>query len=338
MQKGIERPQLLSLKDTPVTRTGSEGFAESMSIFPRLREWENQIALHALGEGKTIDELRALTPFRQYLAVGRRARNRGEPSPFDSFATLFSLSPNIEMLVSFGNFQTIRTWTGTFAKRYPELNLPVEQFYQDALSTIAPSQARAYDPSYGASFQSFLIGMLKHRFLSFVARQKREQTTPVSYEEKPKSKYGQPKASEERTRLMSLDASFPQAEHKTSLDALETSYQVPEDTTTSDDNQARERIHVLATLAGLNGTQEETLIAMFVYGGNTRLLATLRRCTERSVRWNRQVALEKIEALGVETVKAVLTGEEDRHVDLLQQEWENNGKQEQQINAAVSRR
>ena len=48
-----------------------------MSMFPRLKEWENQIALQALREGKTVDELRSITPFRQYLGVETRAYASG---------------------------------------------------------------------------------------------------------------------------------------------------------------------------------------------------------------------------------------------------------------------
>ena len=53
----------------PTIRPGIEGFADGMRIFPRLNEWENQIALGALREGKTVDNLRTITPFRQYLPM-----------------------------------------------------------------------------------------------------------------------------------------------------------------------------------------------------------------------------------------------------------------------------
>ena len=143
-------------QNLPSIRPGIEGYADGMRMFPRLKEWENQIALQTLREGKTVDELRNITPFRQYLGVDTRARLAGEHSPFSSFTSLFAESPSIDMLVSFGNFHTIRTWTWTLAKQYPNLNLPLEQFYQDALLHIVPYQARAYGSSRSAAFSTRL--------------------------------------------------------------------------------------------------------------------------------------------------------------------------------------
>src|SRR5947209_8574737 len=120
----------------PSIRPGIEGFADGMRIFPRLKEGENQIALQALREGKTVDELRSIIPFRRYLEGENRAYASGTQPWEHSYTTLFSASPSIDMLVSFGNFPTIRTWTWTFAQKYPSLNFPLEQFFQDALYRI----------------------------------------------------------------------------------------------------------------------------------------------------------------------------------------------------------
>jgi RNA polymerase sigma factor (sigma-70 family) len=289
-------------------RAGSEGFADGMRMFPRLKEWENQIALQALREGKTVDELRSITPFRQYLGVERRAYASGEPWEH-SFTTLFSASPRIDLLVSFGNFHTIRTWTWTLAKQHPGLNLPLEQFFQDALYTILPYQARSYDPSYGNSFTNFATAMLKNRFTSFVNEQKKKDSSPVRYEDKASLKKGRPKASKERVVFARLDAPMSHAQTpQTFFEYIETAYASPQDTAQADDREAQDKIHLLARLAGLTKPQEETLIALYVYGGNTRLIAQLRRCTPRPVRMHRQDALRKLEQLGFETVQDVLTG------------------------------
>jgi len=145
----------------PLIRPGIEGFADSMRMFPRLKEWENQIALKALREGKTVDELRQITPFRQYLGVDRRAHLASETSLFSSFTTLFDMSPSIDMLISFGNFHPIRTWTWTLAQQHRDLNFPLEQFFQDALYKIAPYSARNYDPSFNNPFHNYLADLLK---------------------------------------------------------------------------------------------------------------------------------------------------------------------------------
>ena len=158
----------------PSIRTGIEGFADGMKIFPRLKEWENQIALHALREGKTVDELRHVTPFRQYLSVAQRATRAGRDDPFIPFTNLFDASPRIDILVSLGNFHPIRTWTWTLAKQYPGLHLPLEQFFQDALYQIAPYSARSYDPSFKNPFHHFLAELLKKRFRGFVTAYLRE--------------------------------------------------------------------------------------------------------------------------------------------------------------------
>src|SRR5437764_4061946 len=119
MTEGIRRAGISEAKSLPSIRSGIEGYADGMRMFPRLKEWENQIALQALREGKTVQDLRKITPFRQYLGVDQRAHLAGESSPFSSFTSLFTASPGIDMLLSFGNFHTIRTWTWTFAQQYP---------------------------------------------------------------------------------------------------------------------------------------------------------------------------------------------------------------------------
>src|SRR5260370_34479851 len=87
------------------------------------------------------------------------------------------------MLVSLGNFHTIRTWTWTLAKQHREVNLPLEQFFQDALYHIVPAQAKSYDPSYGRTSTSYVVRMLKKRFSNSVDAQNTTYTTPLSYDE-----------------------------------------------------------------------------------------------------------------------------------------------------------
>jgi DNA-directed RNA polymerase specialized sigma24 family protein len=301
---GIRESQSL-----PSIRTGIEGFADGMRIFPRLKEWENQIALHAMREGKTVDEQRHITPFRQYLNVAQRAIHAGKDDPFLPFANLFDASPRIDMLVSIGNFHPIRTWTWTLAQQYPGLHLPLEQFFQDALYQIAPYSARSYDPSFNNPFHHYLAELLKKRFRGFVTTCQREITAPVSFEEKPQSKKGKPAQRRERVMLASLDAPMHNVETpQTLFEFVETTHFTPQDTTHAEDEEARHKIHLLAQLAGLNDKQEETLIALYVYGGDTTLLSQLRRCTTRNIRLHRQTALERIQELGYETVNGILTG------------------------------
>ena len=152
--------------------------------------------------------------------------------------------------------------------------------------------------------------MLEKRFNTFAVNQIKEITTPVSYEQKPTVKRGRPAQSRERAFLASMDDPEPKSGTPKSLsEHLENILPVDEDTSARDDLEARHKIHTLASLAGLNNTQEETLVALDVYGGNTRLLSQLRRSTARSVRMQRQTALEKIHELGYETVNDILTGE-----------------------------
>jgi hypothetical protein len=261
MTESLRRPGTREAQHTPKIRTGIEGFADGMRVFPRLKEWENQIALQALREGKTVEQLRSITPFRQYLGVERRAYASGT-QPWDhSFTTLFSASPSIDMLVSLGNFHTIRTWTWTHAKQYPGLHLPLEQFFQDALYQIAPYSARSYDPSFNNPLHHFLAEILKKRFRGFVTTYQREITSPASFEEKPQSKKGRPAARRERVMLVSLDAPMQHVETpQTFLEFVETTHHTPQETTHAEDQKARDKIHLLAQLAGLNDKQEERLI------------------------------------------------------------------------------
>ena len=83
----------------------------------------------------------------------------------------------------------------------------------------------------------------------------------------------------------------------------------PQDMTQLEDQEAKDKIHLLARLAGLNDKQEETLVALYVYGGDTTLISHLRWRSTRMVRMYRQTALNKLAQLGFETVQGVLTGE-----------------------------
>ena len=69
MTEGIRRTGIRESQHLPSIRPGIEGYAVGMRMFPRLHEWENQIALQTLREGKTVQDLRNITPFRQYLPV-----------------------------------------------------------------------------------------------------------------------------------------------------------------------------------------------------------------------------------------------------------------------------
>jgi RNA polymerase sigma factor (sigma-70 family) len=289
-------------------RTGIEGFADSMRIFPRLKEWENQIALATLREGKTVADLRNITPFHQYLEVDKRAHLAGEHSPFSSFTSLFAESPSIDMLVSLGNFHTIRTWTWTLAKQYPGLHLPLEQFFQDALYQIAPYSARNYDPSIGNPFHHFLSEILKKRFRSFVTTYQREITAPIYCEEMPQSTKGRP--AQRRVKIASLDAPMRNAEiPQTLFEYVDQTQHAQPEKRQAEDREVRRKIHLLAQLAGLNEPQEETLVAHYVDGNMTKQIAQVRRRTTRMVRMYKQTALSQIAQLGFETVQAVLTGE-----------------------------
>ena len=174
------------------------------------------------------------------------------------------------MLVSFGNFHTVRTWTRTFLQKHHGLNVPLEQFYQEALYTIIPYQARKYDPSFETSFRVFVVNLLKKRFSSFAVSQIKNVTSPASYEEKLQPKRGRPTQSKERVFLASLEDPEPKSGGALSLrEHLENTLQIEEDTTASDDLEARRKIHILSQLAGLDKKQEETLVALYVYGGST---------------------------------------------------------------------
>jgi hypothetical protein len=63
----------------------------------------------------------------------------------------------------------------------------------------------------------------------------------------------------------------------------------------------------------INDMQEETLVALFVYGENTTLIAQQRRRTTRMIRNYPQTALEKLHTLGYETGQALLTSEIPLH-------------------------
>ena len=74
---------------------------------------------------------------------------------------------------------------------------------------------------------------------------------------------------------------------------------MPVESTRQDDQEVKERIHLLSTLAELSDRQEETLVGIFVYGGDTTMLSQLRRSTDCAIRYQRQIALERIGQLAL---------------------------------------
>ena len=100
---------------------------------------------------------------------------------------------------------------------------------------------------------------------------------------------------------------------------------MPVESTRQDDQEVKERnTSALARLPGFHDRQEETLVGIFVYGGDTTMLSHLRRSTDRAIRYQRQIALESIGRLGFETVNGVLTGKyetlEDARASMLPSE------------------
>ena len=112
-----------------------------------------------------------------------------------------------------------------------------------------------------------------------------------------------------RATIASLDRQISRSDTtQTLFEYYEATHSAPEDTTQRDDMEAKKKIHLLSQLAGLTHKQEETLVAIYVYDEDTNIISQRRRTTTRSVRGQRQTALESIQQLGYETVSSILTG------------------------------
>src|SRR5947209_1243516 len=177
-----------------------------MKAFPVLHEWEIQAALNAHRKGAGIAQLRQITPFRQYLSVERY--NLPHPPFNGSFTKLFAESSDIPHLVAVGIFPTVNQWVHQWISLNDHKDLPLEEFFQDALFRHIPYSASRYKPVAGATFKTYAVNNLKHSFFRFVQTWERDNSTPEGFVQ---GATGAPKEIGRRRAIDSLQRVLPES-------------------------------------------------------------------------------------------------------------------------------
>lgn len=311
--------QPLRLPHTPdsVLSSGITGYIRGMFAFPVLREWEIQTALSEHRKGGTLDGLREKTPFRQWLKM--EGYDLPTPPFKGSFTKLFAESSDILHLVAVGIFPTVvtlvRQWTSASAR----LNVPLEEFFQDALAEHIPYSAAKYTPVEGVTFRNYAMNLLKRRFVRFVDTHERQTTTPGGYRQGSK---GAPKEVGRRRAVESLQRALPNSgaedfdtpsgsgtpHARTLLDLVDgTAHPFGEEDT--EKLALYSAVADLARRANLSTLEGTVLIGLFVDQFSIEEVALVLRTDIPKVRGARHRAMERLRKLDEAEVAAILAGE-----------------------------
>ena len=293
-------------------KSGIEGYAASMKRYPVLSVEQTEAALVALRGGQSLHQLRAHTLFAPHLDKEERDLfnnpNKYHASPVHSYRQLFSDSPTIGHLVSFGNFPTVLTWAQRFQATYHDVPLPLEEFMQNALYKIVPEQAKHYNPMSGSSFKSYMSNMLIWKLDSLVdASITRRSMLPAGV-----TKAGRKAKHDSRRRAIeSLDASFPEETDNGEEVSL---YDIVEQTHVPALSEHLERTEALSALlkeAEITLKEAQVLQTYIIEGEAQDYAAATFGVTERTIRGRRDQAAAKFRRLGYENVVSILNGERD---------------------------
>ncbi len=295
---------------------GVDGYIRAMKAFPVLREWELQSALSAYRAGAGIAELRSMTPFRQYLNVeGYQVQH----APYTgSFTTLFADSTDIPHLVALSIFPTVSQWVHQWITLRDHPGLPLEEFFQNALQHYIPYSAEHYRPVENATFRTYAVHNLQHRFTRFVARWQQQNTSPEEFIQGVK---GRPKETGRRRAIDSLqrviaepgsdDADKPlrsgAPRQTTMLDLVD---QSPTQSAEGIEKISSYSVVVdLAHQAALSTLEETVIVGLFVDGLSIAEIAHILRKPQGQIRDARHRAMERFRDMGEGTVTAILVGE-----------------------------
>lgn len=293
---------------------GLEGVRFHMRGIHQLSRLETDEAVKAYRAGLSVAHLRQHPLFAPKLQAEEKAARLLPVSlhqqPVDSYSLLFGAGESIDHLVAFGHHELINRWCKVFDMIYEDLSLPLEEFYNTALYTILPHEARTYEPDPGhPGFEVWASRMLFWRLHSLAKKREREVKTLVA-----DGRQHFARKDGTRRAIISLDSSLDTArreieayaEVETLKEALPGNLPGPEKL---EDQSART---ALFQLAGLTANEQKALVALVMYDYEHAEVGELLRRNERTVRYYRDHALAKLRSLGDEkTILAVLKGDID---------------------------
>jgi hypothetical protein len=293
---------------------GAERYQQDMTRFPILSYEQTLAAVFAFQSGSSVDRLRSHTLFAPHLQAEEKRYYQDEnyrfQRPTASFRELFAESPNIDFLVAFGRFDLVQKWGEKYTRAYASLTLPIEKYYSDALYWVIPNMVGRYVPVEDATFDMYVSIGLK-RLLEKVVEKEITVSRPL-----PPGVNTQPglpaKRDKRRNSLLSLDnlADLNDGNNTDEANAFSELKEDPEANEHVDSRATYAAIEYLYSLAGLPESQWETVTALLINDEKQVNVARRLELTVRAVRSRRDVSLPKLRALGEETVKSILTGEE----------------------------
>src|SRR5579883_1559934 len=293
--------------------SGYEGLAGQMQAYPTFSPQETDLAVRVYRAGLSVSRLAEVSPFREQLAVEQVQRQMRTPSLQQaSYSLLFSekrqdgTPVSIPELISLAHHDVVLRWISAFDAMFRDLALPLDEFYNHALSTLLPNEVATYNPDIAPeSFRSWASRMLFWRLHGLAQKRARElRSLPAEMRPTHHTAF---KDSSRRT-IVSLDMPVPGRDGQTPVsvaDLLEDPRQQPElplETTTG--------IAVLFRMAGLTPQEAEAFIRTSVYDETSEEAGASMGRSGRSVRNYRESAVKKLFALGdVKTVAAIMRGD-----------------------------
>lgn len=295
--------------------SGYEGLAQHMHAYPIFTPQETDTAIRAYRSGMNISQLAHIAPFQEKLASEEATRSIHHNSTLrPSYQLLFTERRldgkpiTIPDMVALTNHDLIVQWINAYASMFRDLALPLDDFYNTALSDLLPHEARTYDPAIvPESFRSWASRMLFWR-LHGVAQKRARELRSLPAEIKPTHTTAFKDSS--RRSILSLDAPLQTTHTDETPPRYADTLASPQPAHTSLETNAS--LAYLFSLAGLTPEEQQALVMVAINEDTNREAGESMRRTERTIRNYRDRAIAKLLKVGDhKTLWAILQGDEE---------------------------
>jgi len=286
-----------------------------MTRFPILTYEQTMVAVFAFQSGQSVDDLKSHPLFASRLQAEESRYYQETDDRFcqstASFQELFAESPSIDMLVAFGRFDLVKKLGEKYRRLYAGFPLPLETYYTNALLHVIPALVRDYNPVEGATFDGYVsVGLM--RSLEKLVESEMCLVRPLPPGEL-KAVGRAAKRDTRRKPLFSLDEHIETSGGETGSEDVQTFGELLPDAEAHEHVDSRATyaaIEYLYALAGIPRVEWETITALLLNEERQKSVAQRLKLSDRTLRNRRDDALPKLQALGEETVKRILRGEE----------------------------
>jgi hypothetical protein len=294
---------------------GAKRYQQEMTRFPILTCAQTMAAVFAFQHGQSIDDLRLHPLFAAHLQAEERRSSQDTSyrfrKPTASYRELFAESPSIDMLVALGRFDLVKKLGEKYSRLYAGFPLPLETYYTNALYFVFPTMVRDYQLVEGATFDTYITVGLK-RSLEKLVESEMCVVRPLPPGEMKVVGLAA-KRDGRRRPLLSLDNPIDTSGDETGSEDVQTFGELLPDAEAHEHVDSRANyaaIEYLYALAGIPRVEWETMTALLINEERQKSIAQRLNVSDRTLRNRRDDALPKLQALGKETVKRILRGEE----------------------------